>query len=127
MFDYATQANNDSMHNTPSTFSWYAAGRVFEWLKEQGGIKAIAEINERKANKLYQAIDSSDFYSNPVNPQYRSWMNVPFILADDKLDKLFLEKSYNANLLALKGVTSLWAECALVFITLCRKWHRYIN
>jgi phosphoserine aminotransferase len=103
------------MHNTPSTFSWYAAGRVFEWLKEQGGIKAIAETNERKANKLYQAIDSSDFYSNSVNPKYRSWMNVPFILADDSLDKLFLEKSYNANLLALKGHKSVGGMRASIY------------
>jgi len=115
LFDYATQANNDSMHNTPSTFSWYAAGRVFEWLKEQGGIAEMAIINERKANKLYQAIDSSDFYSNPVNPQYRSWMNVPFILADDKLDKLFLEKSYNVNLLALKGHKSVGGMRASIY------------
>jgi len=115
LFDYATQANNESMFNTPSTFPWYAAGRVFEWLKEQGGIAEMAIINERKANKLYQAIDSSGFYSNPVNPQYRSWMNVPFILADDKLDKLFLEKSYNANLLALKGHKSVGGMRASIY------------
>ncbi len=115
LFDYATQANNNSMYNTPSTFPWYAAGRVFEWLKEQGGIKAIEAINERKASKLYAAIDSSDFYSNPVNPKYRSWMNVPFILADDSLDKLFLEKSYNANLLALKGHKSVGGMRASIY------------
>ncbi|MDG2394900.1 3-phosphoserine/phosphohydroxythreonine transaminase [Candidatus Thioglobus sp.] len=115
LFDYATQANNESMFNTPSTFPWYAAGRVFEWLKDQGGIAEMAIVNERKANKLYQAIDSSDFYSNPVNPQYRSWMNVPFVLADSKLDKLFLEKSYNANLLALKGHKSVGGMRASIY------------
>jgi len=115
LFDYATQANNDSMYNTPSTFPWYAAGRVFEWLKAQGGVKAIEAINERKAAKLYQAIDGSDFYSNPVNPKYRSWMNVPFILADASLDKLFLEKSYNANLLALKGHKSVGGMRASIY------------
>ncbi|MBC8494053.1 MAG: 3-phosphoserine/phosphohydroxythreonine transaminase [Candidatus Thioglobus sp.] len=115
LFDYATQANNDSMYNTPSTFPWYAAGRVFEWLKDQGGIGAMASTNERKANKLYQAIDDSDFYSNPVNSKYRSWMNVPFILADDSLDKMFLEKSYNANLLALKGHKSVGGMRASIY------------
>ncbi len=115
LFDYTTQANNDSMYNTPSTFPWYAAGRVFEWLKEKGGIAEMAKINERKANKLYQAIDQSGFYSNPVNPKYRSWMNVPFILADNSLDKLFLEKSYNANLLALKGHKSVGGMRASIY------------
>ena len=115
LLDYATQADNDSMFNTPTTFAWYTAGLVFEWLKVQGGVKAMAQINERKASKLYQAIDSSDFYSNPVNPKYRSWMNVPFILADDSLDKLFLEKSYNANLLALKGHKSVGGMRASIY------------
>ncbi|MDB3869883.1 3-phosphoserine/phosphohydroxythreonine transaminase [Candidatus Thioglobus sp.] len=115
LFDYATQADNDSMFNTPTTFAWYTAGLVFEWLKVHGGVKAMAQINERKASKLYRAIDNSDFYSNPVNPEYRSWMNVPFILADDTLDKLFLEKSYNANLLALKGHKSVGGMRASIY------------
>ncbi len=115
LFDYATQANNDSMFNTPTTFAWYTAGRVFEWLKEQGGVSAIEVVNKRKAGKLYQAIDDSDFYSNPVNPRYRSWMNVPFNLADDSLDKLFLEKSYNANLLTLKGHKSVGGMRASIY------------
>jgi phosphoserine aminotransferase len=115
LFDYSTQADNDSMFNTPTTFAWYTAGLVFEWLKAQGGIKAMAQINDRKASKLYQAIDSSDFYSNPVNPKYRSWMNVPFMLADDSLNKLFLEKSYNANLLALKGHKSVGGMRASIY------------
>ena len=95
LFDYATQANNDSMFNTPATFPWYAAGRVFEWLKEQGGLSAMQKINKTKAETLYRAIDNSDFYSNPVSIQYRSWMNIPFLLADDKLNSLFLERSKN--------------------------------
>jgi phosphoserine aminotransferase len=63
----------------------------------------MANINKEKSQQLYSEIDNSELYSNQVNPKYRSWMNVPFVLADDRLDKLFLEKSYNANLLALKG------------------------
>ncbi len=115
LFDYATQANNNSMYNTPPTFPWYVAGSVFKWLKQQGGVKAIEQINQRKASKLYQAIDNSGFYSNPVNPKYRSLMNVPFVLADNNLDKIFLEKSYDANLLALKGHKSVGGMRASIY------------
>ncbi|MDC0983757.1 3-phosphoserine/phosphohydroxythreonine transaminase, partial [Candidatus Thioglobus sp.] len=72
LFDYSTYAQNDSMFNTPATFPWYAAGRVFEWVKEQGGLSAMQKINKAKAESLYSAIDSSDFYSNPVSGKYRS-------------------------------------------------------
>jgi len=115
LFDYATQANNDSMFNTPATFPWYAAGRVFEWLKEQGGLSAIQKINETKAETLYRAIDSSDFYSNPVSVKYRSWMNVPFLLADEKLNSVFLERSKDADLLALKGHRSVGGMRASIY------------
>lgn len=115
LFDYATQANNDSMFNTPATFPWYAAGRVFEWLKEQGGLSAIQKINETKAETLYRAIDNSDFYSNPVSVKYRSWMNVPFLLADEKLNSLFLERSKDADLLALKGHRSVGGMRASIY------------
>ena len=103
MFDYAAQAHNDSMYNTPCTFAWYAAALVFEWLKELGGIEAIARQNEQKSQLLYQAIDRSDFYSNNIAPRYRSWMNVPFFLADAKLDAQFVKSASDAGLLALKG------------------------
>jgi len=115
LFNYETQATDDSMYNTPSTFAWYAAGRVFEWLKEKGGVEGMAKINQSKAQKLYSVIDESDFYSNPVAVRYRSWMNVPFILADDSLDKLFLEKAYEANLLALKGHRSVGGMRASIY------------
>ncbi len=100
---YKNQADNDSMLNTPATYSWYLAGLVFEWLLEQGGVEAIAGINRTKAQTLYQAIDDSQFYLNKVNPKHRSIMNVPFQLANPELDKLFLEKSKQAGLLNLKG------------------------
>ena len=115
LFNYETQATDDSMYNTPSTFAWYAAGRVFEWLKEKGGVEGMAKINQSKAQKLYSVIDESDFYSNPVAVRYRSWMNVPFILADDSLDKLFLEKAYESNLLALKGHRSVGGMRASIY------------
>lgn len=115
LFDYSTQANNESMFNTPSTFPWYVAGRVFEWLKDQGGLSAIQEINQTKAQTLYKTIDSSGFYSNPVSIRYRSWMNVPFLLADDSLNGLFLERAKEANLLALKGHRSVGGMRASIY------------
>ena len=115
LFDYATQVNNDSMFNTPATFPWYAAGRVFEWLKEQGGLSTMQKINKTKAETLYSAIDNSNFYSNPVSIQYRSWMNVPFLLADDKLNSLFLERSKDSGLLALKGHRSVGGMRASIY------------
>jgi len=115
MFDYKIHADNDSMYNTPPTFGWYLAGLVFSWLKENGGVKAMQEINQRKASKLYQAIDNSSFYSNPIDPKYRSWMNVPFILADDALDKLFIEKAAQNGLTTLKGHRSLGGMRASIY------------
>ena len=115
LFDYSTQANNDSMFNTPATFPWYAAGRVFEWIKEKGGLRSMQTINKAKADSLYSAIDSSDFYSNPVSTRYRSWMNVPFLLADEKLNITFLERSKEAGLLALKGHRSVGGMRASIY------------
>ncbi|HEY3516273.1 MAG TPA: 3-phosphoserine/phosphohydroxythreonine transaminase [Gammaproteobacteria bacterium] len=103
VIDYKTMAENDSMWNTPSTLSWYFAGLVFDWLKEQGGLEAMGKINERKAAKLYRAIDDSGFYKNPVDKTYRSWMNVPFTLANPELDKPFLQEAKAAGLTNLKG------------------------
>ena len=115
LFDYSTQANDDSMFNTPSTFPWYVAGRVFEWLKEQGGLSAMQKINKIKADTLYSVIDNSDFYSNPVSLRYRSWMNIPFLLADENLNSIFLEKSKDADLLALKGHRSVGGMRASIY------------
>ena len=115
MFDYKVHAEADSMLNTPPTFGWYLAGLVFKWLKDQGGVKTMAEINQRKAEKLYSAIDSSDFYANPMAINNRSWMNVPFTLADDALDKVFLEKAEEAGLLNLKGHRSVGGMRASIY------------
>jgi len=103
LFDYSTQANKDSMYNTPCTFAWYSAALVFEWLKELGGIESITKHNKNKSQLLYKAIDSSDFYSNNVATRYRSRMNVPFFTPSPELDKLFVQDALNKNLLALKG------------------------
>jgi phosphoserine aminotransferase len=101
--NYRLQAEAGSMLNTPSTFAWYVAGLVFARLQEQGGLSAMAEVNRRKAKKLYAAIDGSEFYANPVAVECRSWMNVPFTLADPALDPIFLAESARSGLLELKG------------------------
>lgn len=115
MLDYKTHADNDSMFNTPATYSWYLAGLVFEWLKEQGGISVMEETNRRKAGKLYAAIDNSDFYSNPVDVECRSLMNVPFILADAEKDSLFLKQAAEAGLHTLKGHRSVGGMRASIY------------
>ena len=103
LFDYHNLAKNDSMANTPPTYSWYMAGLVLKWLKKNGGLTAMAETNKKKAELLYSTIDQSDLYHNPVAPQCRSLMNVPFILKDAALDKAFLDEAKKANLLGLAG------------------------
>lgn len=101
--DYKVTADNDSMFNTPATFPWYMSALVFKWLKEQGGLTEMARRNKEKADLLYSTIDNSAFYRNGVALQNRSWMNVPFQLADENLDKVFIEESKAAGLQALKG------------------------
>ncbi|WP_252179752.1 3-phosphoserine/phosphohydroxythreonine transaminase [Endozoicomonas sp. 4G] len=103
VFDYRLQADKDSMYNTPPTFAWYLAGLVFEWLKEQGGLAVIDQVNARKSGKLYGVIDESGFYHNRVDPRWRSRMNIPFTLTDPELDKVFLAESEKNGLLYLKG------------------------
>ena len=103
IFNYAEQAANDSMLNTPPTFAWYMAGLVFKYLLANGGLERMAEINQRKAAKLYAYIDGEAFYSNPVDPACRSWMNLPFTLADAALDGAFLQGAKAAGLSGLKG------------------------
>ena len=104
MLDYKVHADSGSMYNTPPTYAWYIAGLVFEWLKAKGGLKAMAVVNERKARKLYDYIDSTGgFYTNPVEKASRSWMNVPFTLREAALDEEFLKGAKAAGLVQLKG------------------------
>ena len=115
IFDYKRQADNGSMVNTPPTYAWYVAGLVLDWLGEQGGIKAIEARNIRKAAKLYAAIDAAPFYSNPVDPAVRSRMNVPFHLADAKLEALFLAEAKEAGLVYLEGHRSVGGLRASIY------------
>jgi len=112
---WKSYAESDSMTNTPPTFAWYVADLIFQHLLGIGGLDAMAAINQRKSSKLYAAIDASDFYSNPVHPDCRSWMNVPFILADASLDAKFLEESRAVGLTNLKGHRSVGGMRASIY------------
>ena len=114
-FDYKVQADNDSMYNTPPTYALYMAGLGFQWLKELGGLTSMGDTNQRKAEKLYAAIDNSDFYQNPVKKQYRSWMNVPFTLNNAVLDSDFLAGAKAAGLVTLKGHRSVGGMRASIY------------
>jgi len=103
IMNYKTAADSDSMYNTPPTYAWYLAGLVFQWLKEVGGVKEIAKVNQAKAELLYQAIDKSGLYLNHIETQYRSKMNIPFWLKEDSLNDKFISESEAAGLTALKG------------------------
>ncbi|TXH99547.1 MAG: aminotransferase class V-fold PLP-dependent enzyme, partial [Pseudomonas monteilii] len=113
--DYKVAADNGSLYNTPPTFSWYLSGLVFEWVKEQGGLEEMERRNRAKMELLYGAIDASDFYTNPIAKNARSWMNVPFRLADERLDKAFLAGADARGLLNLKGHRSVGGMRASIY------------
>ena len=121
LMTWKSYADSGSMTNTPPTFAWYVADLVFDYLIKRGGLAAVAEVNERKAKKLYAAIDASDFYSNPVSKDARSWMNVPFILADASLDAKFLQESQAAGLTNLKGHRSVGGMRASIYNAVSEK------
>ena len=103
VMDYKLQAAADSMLNTPATYAMYIAGLVFKWLKTQGGLAGMEMRNIAKAKLLYDYLDKSAFYRNPVAPQDRSRMNVPFILKDSSLDAAFLKGAEERGMVQLKG------------------------
>ena len=115
VLDWQAQLEADSMLNTPSCFAWYVCGLVFRWLLDNGGLETMAATNARKASRLYDFIDQSDFYRNPVDPAARSRMNVPFLLADDSLDKTFLSEAGEAGLSSLKGHRSVGGMRASIY------------
>lgn len=115
LLKYIDQAKNDSMVNTPATYSWYLSGLVFEWLLAQGGVDAIHAINQQKAQLLYNYIDESGFYQNPIAKPYRSLMNVPFTLADPNLEKTFLAEAEQQQLLNLAGHRSVGGMRASIY------------
>jgi phosphoserine aminotransferase len=114
-FDYKLVADNQSMYNTPPTYSIYIAGLVFQWLKKNGGIAAMEQTNIAKAQLLYDFLDSSSFYVNKVAKDCRSRMNVPFFLRDESRNDAFLAGAKAANLLQLKGHKSVGGMRASIY------------
>jgi len=114
-FDYKQQADSDSMLNTPPTYAIYIAGLVFRWIKERGGLAAMAEHNRVKAKVLYDHLDGSSFYSNPVARADRSLMNVPFRLKDEALDDAFLKGAQARGMVQLKGHRSVGGMRASIY------------
>lgn len=100
---YSTQANANSLYNTPTTFSIYVSMLVFKWLKNLGGVDAMEKINIEKSKMLYDFIDNSKLYKNNVTKEDRSIMNVPFVTGDENLDAKFVKEAAAAGLVSLKG------------------------
>ncbi|MCL4121586.1 UNVERIFIED_CONTAM: hypothetical protein GTU68_001743 [Idotea baltica] len=115
MLDYEIMASKDSMYNTPPCFAWYMAGLTFAWIKDQGGLEAMSKHNKDKSDKLYTCIEESSFYASPVAKDCRSWMNVPFTLANSDLDSKFLEEASEAGLVTLKGHRSVGGMRASIY------------
>ena len=115
LLDYKVFADNDSMLNTPPTYGIYLAGLVFQWLKRQGGLAAIARRNAEKAALLYDAIDASDFYRNPVARADRSLMNVPYTLANPALDDAFIQGATARGMAQLAGHRSVGGMRASIY------------
>jgi phosphoserine aminotransferase len=115
VMDYKLQAEADSMLNTPPTYSMYIAGLVFKWLKALGGVAEIERRNIAKAKLLYDFLDATKFYGNPVAKEDRSRMNVPFTLKDAKLDEEFLKGASKQGMVQLKGHRSVGGMRASIY------------
>ena len=115
VMDYKKQADAESMLNTPPTYSMYIAGLVFKWLKTLGGLAEIERRNIAKAKLLYDFLDSTKFYANPVAKEDRSRMNVPFTLRDAKLDEEFLKGAAKEGMVQLKGHRSVGGMRASIY------------
>ncbi len=115
VFHWKEQAAAESMLNTPPTYAVYIAGLVFEWLLKQGGIAAIEQQNIAKAKLLYDYLDQSAYYSNPVRKEDRSRMNIPFRLADEAQDEAFLKGAKERGMVQLKGHRSVGGMRASIY------------
>ncbi|GAA5096216.1 3-phosphoserine/phosphohydroxythreonine transaminase [Wohlfahrtiimonas larvae] len=115
VFNYELQSKNLSMINTPPTFSLYMIDLVLTWLQNQGGVAAIEQVNNAKATMLYDLIDKSEFYNNPVAVNARSRMNVPFTIVNSELDPIFLAKAKEQGLINLEGHRSVGGMRASIY------------
>jgi len=103
LLDYKTHADAGSMYNTPPCYGIYIAGLGFKWIKSNGGLEVMKEKNVKKAQLLYDYIDSSELFSGPVKKENRSLMNIPFVTGKDELDAKFIEEAAKRGLKSLKG------------------------
>ncbi len=115
VMDYKAQADADSMLNTPASYSIYVAGLVFKWLKALGGVREIEKRNVAKARLLYDYLDTTRFYRNPVAKEDRSRMNIPFTLTDASLDESFLKGATAQGMVQLKGHRSVGGMRASIY------------
>ena len=115
MLKWKTQADNDSLFNTPPAYGIYICGKVFKWLKAQGGLAAMKERNERKAKILYDFLDQSRLFKGTVEKKDRSLMNVPFVTGDKELDALFVKEAEKEGLVSLKGHRSVGGMRASIY------------
>jgi len=115
MLRYKIHADNESLYNTPPAYGIYICGKVFKWLKKQGGLAAMKEYNEKKAKILYDFLDESKLFKGTVRKEDRSLMNVPFVTGDDELDAKFIKEAKAAGLESLKGHRSVGGMRASIY------------
>ena len=115
MLKWKTQADNDSLFNTPPAYGIYICGKVFKWIKKQGGLTAMKERNEKKAKLLYDFLDQSKLFKGTVRKEDRSLMNVPFIIGDKDLEALFVKEAEKEGLVSLKGHRSVGGMRASIY------------
>ena len=115
MLKYKTHADAGSLYNTPPAYGIYICGKVFKWLKKQGGLEAIKERNEKKAKILYDYLDESKLFKGTVVPKDRSLMNVPFITGNKELDAKFVKEAKEAGFENLKGHRSVGGMRASIY------------
>jgi phosphoserine aminotransferase len=115
MLTYKTHADAESLYNTPNCYGIYMCGKVFQWLKKQGGLKAMKEHNEKKAKILYDFLDESVMFKGTVEPASRSLMNVPFVTGDKDLDAKFIKEAQAAGFVNLKGHRSVGGMRASIY------------
>ena len=115
MLSYKTHADNGSMYNTPPAYGIYVCGKVFQWLKKQGGLEAMKAYNEKKAAILYEFLDRSELFKGTVEKKDRSLMNVPFVTGDEEMDKKFVKEAEAAGFVNLKGHRSVGGMRASIY------------
>lgn len=113
--DFKIYADNESMFNTPPTFTWYMAGLIYKWIRKEGGLPEMDRRAKQRSQRLYDYIDSSSMYSNPIEKKFRSRMNVPFILKNEALNDTFLAEAKKNGMIELKGHRSVGGMRASIY------------